>query len=297
MNRLASLFLIATCVVCAHAQERVDPPWLKEFVHKRIVYEVPGMRSVRVKRNLVYKRAGNSDLQMDVYSPKASRKRLPAVLFVHGGRLPPNLLTTPKDWAVYVSFGELVAASGFVGVTFNHRFHTWQSLPDSQSDVMDAIKYVRDNAAQLGVDPERIVLWTVSAGGIFLSQPLQERPAYLKSIVAYYSQMDLQGDRTRAPASVSNETLRDFSPVYQLEKSAGPTSVFPPMLVVRAGLDDASLNAGLDRFVQLALKHNVSIEVLNHATGHHGFDIEDDNNRSREILQRTITFLKTAVGN
>src|SRR5215207_11359041 len=127
MNRLAALFLIATCVVSAHAQQREDPPWLKSFVNKRIVYEVPGMRSVRVKRNLVYKRAGSTDLQMDVYSPKTPRGRLPAVIFVHGGRIPPNLLTTPKDWAVYVSFGELVAASGFVGVTFNHRFHTWES--------------------------------------------------------------------------------------------------------------------------------------------------------------------------
>jgi len=48
-------------------------------------------------------------------------------------------------------------------------------------------------------------------------------------------------------------------------------------------------------FVQAALKQNVSVEVLNHATGHHGFDIEDNNARSREILKRTIEFLKTHV--
>jgi hypothetical protein len=67
------------------------------------------------------------------------------------------------------------------------------------------------------------------------------------------------------------------------------------MFIARAGLDEASLNAGLDRFVQLPLKNNVSIEVLNHATGHHGFDIEDDNTRSREILKRTIAFLQTVA--
>ena len=307
MYRLTSLFLIAICIVSANAQQRQDPPWLKLFVNKRIVYEIPEMKSVRVRKDLVYKRAGNSDLLMDVYSPKTSSGRLPAVLFVHGGRVPPNLLTTPKDWAVYVSFGELVAASGFVGVTFNHRFHTWESLADSQSDVMDAIKYVRDQAATLGVDPERIVLWTVSAGGIFLSRPLQERPPYLKSIIAYYTQMDLQSARASTPASVSDETLREFSPVYQFEQTAererpksnsntSPrVSLFPPMFIARAGLDSASLNAGLDRFVQVALKNNVSIEVMNHATGRHGFDIEDNNDRSREILKRTIEFLKTVT--
>jgi len=299
MHRLLCLILITATF--AQAQQREDPPWLKEFVHKRIVYQVPGMRSVRVKKDLVYKRAANEELLMDVYLPRSSRRPVPAVLFVHGGRIPPNLLTTAKNWAVYVSFGELVAASGFVGITFNHRFYTWQSLADSQADVMDAIKYVRDNAAMLGVDPERIVLWTVSAGGIFLSRPLQERPSYLQSIVAYYSQLDLQNERKSAPASVSDDTLREFSPVYQLEKSAAASepagaSMFPPMFIARAGLDDAGLNDGLDRFVQAALKYNVSIEVLNHATGHHGFDIEDDNARSREILKRTLEFLTTHVG-
>ena len=260
------------------------------------------MKSVRVKKNLIYKRTGNSELQMDVYSPRVSRGRLPAILFIHGGRIPPNLLTTPKDWAAYVSFGELVAASGFVGVTFNHRFYAWESLADSQSDVVDAIKYVRQHASTLGVDPDRIVLWAVSAGGIFLSHPLRERPSYLKSIVAYYTQLDLQNARKSAPPSVSDAMLRMFSPVYHLEggpdRRSGQTpdatsARFPPMFIARAGLDDANLNEGLDRFVQVALKKNVAVELVNHASGHHGFDIEDDNDRSREILKRTIEFIKT----
>lgn len=66
----------------------------------------------------------------------------------------------------------------------------------------------------------------------------REDPPYLKSIVAYYSQMDLQSARPSAPAL-----------------------------------------------------------VMNHATGHHGFDIEDDNNRSREILKRTMEFLNAALRN
>ena len=298
MRKLISIISVAIVIVLpVQAQKREDPPWLKSFVNKRIVYQVPGMNNVRVKKNLIYKRAGDRNLEMDVYTPRTGA-RLPAVLFVHGGRVPANLLTTPKDWAVYVSFGELMAASGFVGVTFNHRFYAWESLADSQADVMDAIKYVRDNAATLNVDPERIVLWTVSAGGIFLSQLLQERPTYLNSIVAYYSQLDLQNERKSAPASVSDETLRQFSPVYHLEKSA-PTesnkaaSLFPPMFIARAGLDDPGLNDGLDRFVQAALRNNVAVELFNHPTGHHGFDIEDDNARSREILKRTVEFLKT----
>ena len=186
-----------------------DPPWIKEFAHKRIVYSVPGMARVKVTKNLVYKRVQGEELKMDVYSPPGTtrRARRPAVVFVHGGRVPPNLLTTPKEWGAYVSFGQLVAASGFVGVTFNHRFYTWNSLPDSQSDVMDLIAHIRANAESLGINKDRIIVWTVSAGSLFLSHILRDAPPYVRSIVAYYPQLDLQDQRKAAPASVTDETL------------------------------------------------------------------------------------------
>ena len=284
------LSIVVATSLPTYGQQRQDPPWLKLFVNKRVVYQIPGMKNVRVKKNLIYKRVGDRGLEMDVYAPRLSRERMPAVLFIHGGRVPPNLLTTPKDWAVYVSFGELMAASGFVGVTFNHRFHTWESLADSQADVMDAIKYVRDNAATLGVDSERIILWGISAGGIFLSQPLRDHPAFISCLIAYYAQLDLRDSRRSAPSTVTDQTLRDFSPVYYLEQDG---KGIPPLLLARAGLDSAELNAGMDRFAQLALSKNLTLDLLNHPTGHHGFDIEDNNERSREILKRTIDFIKT----
>ena len=294
------IFGLFACVVIAStglaqqpptASGPQDPPWIKEFAHKRIVYSVPGMTRVKVVKNLVYKRVQGEELKMDVYSQLATprRARRPAVIFVHGGRVPPNLLTTPKEWGAYVSFGQLVAASGFVGVTFNHRFYTWNSLPDSQSDVMDLIAHLRTSADSLGIDKDHIIVWTVSAGSLFLSQPLRDVPAYVRSIVAYYPQLDLQDQRKAAPSSVTDETLREFSPVYHLEKSGKNV---PPLFIARAGLDDASLNGGIDRFVQIALSKNLTIELFNHATGQHGFDIEDDNDRSREIIMRTIDFIK-----
>ena len=289
---IAQSLLINLCLLAPAAAQvpRQDPDWLKELAHKRIVYSVPGMSRVRVRRDLTYKRVAGAELKMDVYSPTGARgARRPAVIFIHGGRIPPNLLTTPKDWGAYVSFGQLVAASGFVGVTFNHRFYTWDSLADSQADLTDLIAYVREHAESLGVDRERIVLWSVSAGGIFLSRPLKERPPYVRCVVAYYSELDLQGQRASAPPSVTDETLKEFSPVYHLSRG---DKGFPPFFIARAGLDDPAMNSGIDRFVQAALSKNLTIEVLNHATGHHGFDVEDDNERSREIIRRTLDFIR-----
>jgi acetyl esterase/lipase len=276
---------VSTCLAQQPTGGLQDPPWIKEFAHKRIVYSVPGMARVKVAKNLVYKRVAGEELKMDVYSPPGTSRRVrrPAVVFIHGGRVPPNLLTTPKEWGAYVSFGQLVAAFGFVGVTFNHRFYTWNSLPDSQSDVMDLMAHIRDNAESLGIDKDHVIVWTVSAGSLFMSQP------YLRSIVAYYPQLDLQDQRKAAPASVTDETLRDFSPLYHLERSGKNV---PPMFIARAGLDDASLNGGIDRFVQVALSKNLTIDLFNHPTGQHGFDIEDNNDRSRQIIMRTIEFIK-----
>src|SRR5437870_5391106 len=168
------------------------------------------MNRVSVRKNLTYKRVSGIDLKMDIYTANRRGAPRPAIIFIHGGRIPRNLLTTPKDWGAYISFGQLVAASGFVGVTFNHRFYAWERLADSQSDLMDLIDYVRNHAGELGVDKDRIVLWSVSAGGIFLSQPLRDRPPYIKCIVAYYSELDLQSERQSAPPAVSDETLREF---------------------------------------------------------------------------------------
>ena len=297
-ERFYALLLILTSGLVVVAQrpqqssKLEDPDWVKELTPKRIVYVVPGMERVKVRKNLTYKPVAGAELKMDVYSPANSPRRNarhPAVIFIHGGRVPENLRTTPKDWGVFISFGQLVAASGFVGVTFNHRFYSWNSLSDSQSDVMDLIAYVRNNAESLGVDKDRIILWAASAGGIFLSQPLRDRPQFIRCLVAYYAELDLEGERKSAPASVTDETLREYSPVYHLSKNSKD---IPPMFIARAGLDDADLNAGLDRFAQVALSNNATVDLVNHATGHHGFDVNDDNERSREIIKRSLEFIQ-----
>ena len=57
---------------------------------KRIVYHVDGMRDVRVRRDVVYKRDAGTELKMNIYSPArlSGDARVPAVFFVHGGPIP-----------------------------------------------------------------------------------------------------------------------------------------------------------------------------------------------------------------
>ncbi len=275
------------------AQSRLeDPPWIKEVAPQRILYTVPGMEKIKARKDLTYKRIAETELKMDIYNPRnlARGVRRPAVVFIHGGALPPNLLTKPKEWGAYVSFGQLAAASGFVGVTFNHRFYGWdmKSLSDARSDVTGAISYLRDNAERFGIDKEQISLWSLSAGSVLLGRTITEPSPFIRSVVFYYAIMDLQPLRKDRPA-ITDDVVREFSPVHRL-KQAAKTST--PIFIARAGREEPDLNLALDSFIQDALSKKATLDLSNHPEGQHGFDVLGDNERTREIIKRTLEFIK-----
>jgi acetyl esterase/lipase len=287
LRLLTPLFLLVAPATWAQQQaERSDPEWLKPLLPKRIVYSVPGMERIKARKDVVWKGADGVEMKMDVYSPPGGRpgKPLPAVVFIHGGPIPQNLRTEPKDWSIYISYGQLAAASGFVGVTFNHRFYGMNRLRDAQSDVNDLVAYLRANAAKLGIDPDRITLWAFSGGGPMLSSAMRDAPPYIRCLIAYYAVLD-----ATTPAADGEDGAKEFSPLHQLKQKG---QAIPPLFVARAGLDNPGLNAALDRFAHEAITRNVTIEFSNHAAGRHTFDALNDDARTREIIRRTIEFIR-----
>src|SRR6266581_2634063 len=99
------------------------PPEVREMARKvmmPVVYRVPGMDRVKVVQNLKYTKTDDPNVLMDIYLPPdiAPTQKRPVVIFIHGGV---KTEYTPKDWGIYTTWGRLIAASGFVGVTFTHR--------------------------------------------------------------------------------------------------------------------------------------------------------------------------------
>lgn len=270
------------------------PAWLKSALSSRVVYSVPGMDRVKVEKDITYKQAGSIQLKMDVYRPPnlAKTDLRPAVIFIHGGYLPVDLPASalPREWGVFISYGRLMAASGLVGVTFNHRlFGSFNALPDSQADIADLITYVRDHAVTLGIDKDHLTLWFFSGAGALMCNTIRDPQPYVRSVIAYYTILDLNPMRKDHPETASEEIARNFSPISCIESA--PQTI-APMLVGRAGLDSPALNNSLDQFVQAALTRNWPVEVINHPQGHHGFDARDDNDRSREIIRATLQFIR-----
>lgn len=271
-----------------------------------LIYSQPEMLAVTRLPDIPYKTlADGSELQMDVYYPDTydGQTLLPALLFVHGDASP-EFIGNAKDWACFIGWGELVASAGLAAVTFNHRStQRLHNVHEAAADVDDLLRYVRAHSHELGIDSERLGIWTCSAGSYLgLRTALRGSPTWVRCAISYYGVADLHvffpgstgptaapgGESAQPIAQPDAATFQEFSTTAALRQERS----IPPLLIVRAGLDNAALNAGIDELVHAALLRNLDLTFLNHATGHHAFDILDDNGRSHEIISATLAFIK-----
>jgi acetyl esterase/lipase len=249
-----------------------------------------GMAAVSVDRGRRYR----DTLTLDVYRPRGAAKPLPAVVFVHGGLVAGAKGTSPTSWPIYQSWGRLAAAEGFAGVTFNHRLTTNDNVAETEPDVEAAIAYLRANARELGIDPERLCLAFYSAGGVLAAGALREPRRFVRCVVLFYPYLDLEHLRADTrfrrsyPASRVDRLVPRYSPAAQLRDP----SRLPPMFLAMAGRDEIpGLNASVRRFVDAAIDARAPLEFVIHPTGVHGFDEQNHDGRTREILERALAFL------
>jgi acetyl esterase/lipase len=258
---------------------------------RRVVYRIQGMEKVQVRAGIAYKAVEDGDLKLDVYLPPdlAPNERRPAVLFVHGEPWTTEAVRFDAlATGQYTSWGRLAAASGWIGVPFEHRnSRACTALPEAASDLDDLIAFVRTQIPE--ADPDRLILWVCSGGGAYGLRAVIRHSAYIRCAVVYYAFLEPLYYRAIIAPAVSDETLREYSPITTLGQ---PDVTIPPLLLARAGRDHPQLNEIINRFVAEALRQNVSLDLLNYADGRHAFDILDDTERSRHIIQQTLAFMR-----
>ncbi len=114
-------------------------------------------------RELVYKTVGDVELKMQVFEPegfKTSDKR-PAIVFFFGGGWETG---TPKQ---FYQQARAFAGQGMVGFSADYRIKSRQGVTPFEcvKDAKTAVRWLRENADELGIDPDRIVASGGSAGG------------------------------------------------------------------------------------------------------------------------------------
>jgi acetyl esterase/lipase len=236
------------------------PPFLQPFV----------LRVAEVER----RREGI----IDVYAPPG-RDRLarPAVVFVHGGPLPADLRPAPRDWPVFSGYGSLAASNGMVGVTIDHRLHSPADYSTAADDVASAVAQAR---ALDEVDPDRVVLWFFSGGGLLSADWLAQPPPWLRGIAATYPLL--------APLPGWDVDAR-FNPV-QAVRSAGALRI----LLTRVGREQPEIAATVEAFTASAESHLVAIDVIDVPDGQHSFDMLDHTDSSRAAVTEAMNWA-TAV--
>lgn len=144
MRMLIAVILIGF-VFPAEAQRPGYPP------------EIPGARTE------IYRSAGDVDLQAWIVEPTGhgAGDRRPAIVFFFGGGWNGG---TPGQFRPHAAY---LAERGMVAILVDYRVRSRQGTLANVavSDAKAAVRWVRVNAARLGIDPDRIAASGGSAGG------------------------------------------------------------------------------------------------------------------------------------
>jgi acetyl esterase/lipase len=256
-----------------------------------------------VRSGIVFDNSSATALAFDAYLPPGLRKsdRRPAIVFISGGE-------RVRQWLWYINWGQLAAAHGIVGIVPDKRYpRGFEGTRAGFEDTEKLLTFLRTQGDALGVDPQRICLWTFSAGGRLTSVGLQPgksetgtrqagTPALAGSVrclVSFYGVLDMSGELSSVSNEAERETLlKRYSPVQALESVIASGGKAPPLFIARAGKDSAFINNGIDRFTSAALRLNVPITVVNYADGEHGFDGFNDTSQSRAIIKAALRFVQ-----
>lgn len=180
-----------------------------------------------------YKTVGDVDLYLHIFAPEghAATDKRPAAVFFFGGGWNGG---TPKQFEPHARY---LASRGMVAMVADYRVKSRQGTSPFEcvKDGKSAVRWIRDHAAKLGIDPQRIAAGGGSAGGHVAAATgnvpgleeageaadISPRPNALLLFNPVYD---------NGPDGYGYERVKDryqeISPLHNIAKGAPPTIVF-----------------------------------------------------------------------
>ena len=122
---------------------------------------------VKISRDFKYGPADRH--RLDVFEPEArAAGKLPVIVFVHGGGFTMGDKTNPSG-PFYDNVGYWAVANGMIGVNITYRLAPEHKWPSGSEDVGLGVKWVRENIAAHGGDPDRVYVMGQSAGAVHVA--------------------------------------------------------------------------------------------------------------------------------
>jgi acetyl esterase/lipase len=127
-----------------------------------------GAALTQARKDIAYVPGAGIDQMLDLYLPRGSGAGPhPLVIFIHGGRWAggdKSVLPERGDMKLD-EYQKLLLTNGYAIATLNYRLSGDATYPAQVHDVKAATRYLRANATDLGLDPDRFAAVGESAGG------------------------------------------------------------------------------------------------------------------------------------
>ncbi len=144
-------------------------------------YIVPG-----TKGDVVYARHHGVELALDAYVQKRGDKR-PAVVVIHGGGF-----TSGSRVSFIGQFLELLTSAGYNWFAIDYRKMGVGKYKESLDDVRAALEFIRCNAKEFRIDPDRLALLGEDTGAMLAALLAAEKPAGVQANVLIGGVYDLR---------------------------------------------------------------------------------------------------------
>jgi acetyl esterase/lipase len=220
--------------------------------------------------------------EIAIFQPTASKGKNTAVIICPGGGygiLAYNLEGT--------EVAKIMNSWGVTAIVLKYRLPSDEIMKDKSTgplqDAQRAIQYVRENAAELNIDPSKIGIMGFSAGGHLaatasthynratISNPKNTslRPDFSilgYPVISFTDSLAHMGSRENLVGkNPSAAVIKDFSNELQVNKDT------PPAFLVLAGDDNGVKPENSIEYYEALLKNNVPAEMHIYQNGGHGF--------------------------
>jgi len=189
-------------------------------------------QSVSGPEDLVYKTVADTNLIAHVFRPSgtSTSQPRPAIVLFHGG----GWAIGSPDWVYdaakrYASFGAVTVAAQYRLSDKNKFITPIEALEDAR----DVVRWMRRNAAELGIDPNHIAAYGISAGGhlaasltFFDSRDKNQVSAVPNVALLISPAVSLGNDQFFQGLLGKRALAKDFSPDEQMAKVPQPTIIF-----------------------------------------------------------------------
>jgi acetyl esterase/lipase len=253
--------------------------------------QVLAQAQTEIVPDVVYGHKDGLAMTFDVIKPKANANGAAVIFMVSGGWI--SNYNPPQQTAT--RFKDLLD-KGFTLITVRHGSSPKYLIPEIVSDVRRAVRFIRHNAKQWGVDPNRLGVFGGSAGGHLAlvlgtasdngdpnaKEDFMKESDRVASVVAYFPPVDLRplarglnpqptgGTLDRFPAlNFEKEKAPDYSPIVHVSPDD------PPTLLIH-GDKDKLVPVNNSKVIHEAFqKNNVKTQLIIIEGAEHGFRGED----------------------